>query len=172
MKHEREQERAIIVEDQIDYKAVVSLINEGVIIMQEGRIVFANQAFARMVGMSVLEILGSPFKEFVSPIHTKAVQECIDGIGRQFGQEDRMEFQLNKEAGRIVDMKVSVISLGGKNAILGALSDITETRKKTLETQRLHSRLRSIIDSMRHVVLSFSYRQEADAGGGKKRRLL
>ena len=31
-----------------------------------------------------------------------------------------------------------------------------------IEIQRLHSRLRSIIDSMRHVVLSFSYNEEAD----------
>lgn len=34
--------------------------------------------------------------------------------------------------------------------------------KENLEVQRLHSRLRSIIDSMRHVVLSFSYNEEAD----------
>jgi PAS domain S-box-containing protein len=34
--------------------------------------------------------------------------------------------------------------------------------KESLEMQRLHSRLRSIIDSMRHVVLSFSYDEEAD----------
>jgi len=33
---------------------------------------------------------------------------------------------------------------------------------ESLEMQRLHSRLRSIIDSMRHVVLSFSYNEEAD----------
>jgi len=33
---------------------------------------------------------------------------------------------------------------------------------KAAETQRLHTRLRSIIDSMRHVVLSFSYNEEAD----------
>ena len=34
--------------------------------------------------------------------------------------------------------------------------------QKAVETQRLHTRLRSIIDSMRHVVLSFSYNEEAD----------
>jgi PAS domain S-box-containing protein len=34
--------------------------------------------------------------------------------------------------------------------------------QKAAETQRLHTRLRSIIDSMRHVVLSFSYNEEAD----------
>jgi PAS domain S-box-containing protein len=33
---------------------------------------------------------------------------------------------------------------------------------RAVETKRLHSRLRSIIDSMRHVVLSFSYSEEAD----------
>jgi PAS domain S-box-containing protein len=162
MKHDQEQKRGICVEDQIDYRAVVSLINEGVIIMHEGRIVFANQAFARMAGMSILEVLGRPLREFISPAHTKAVQECIESIGKRFSQEDRIEFQLTKEAWRTVDMKVSVISVGGKDAILGALSDVTDTRKKTLQTQRLHSRLRSIIDSMRHVVLSFSYGQEAD----------
>jgi PAS domain S-box-containing protein len=34
--------------------------------------------------------------------------------------------------------------------------------RAVVETQRLHRRLRSIIDSMRHVVLSFSYNEEAD----------
>lgn len=38
---------------------------------------------------------------------------------------------------------------------------------KAADIQRLHSRLRSIIDSMRHVVLSFSYSEGADQAGGR-----
>jgi PAS domain S-box-containing protein len=162
MNKDQERNAGICVDDQVDYRAVVSAINEGVIIMLEGDIVCVNPAFARLVGKEIPEIMGRPFMEFVPSAHLRAVRECIESVGKRRGQENRVEFQLDTEPTKTVDMKVSVINVGGKNAILGALSDITESRKKAVETERLHSRLRSIIDSMRHVVLSFSYNEEAD----------
>ena len=162
MECEQGRNAGICDEGRVDYRAVVSVINEGVIIMQEGGIVFVNPAFTRMIGKDMSEIMGRSLMEFVSATHKKEVGECIESIGRRCGPEDRIEFQLETAPMKIVDMKVSLISVGGKEAILGALSDITERRKKTAETQRLHRRLRSIIDSMRHVVLSFSYNEEAD----------
>jgi PAS domain-containing protein len=61
----------------------------------------------------------------------------------------------------VVEMKLSLIHCHGKEAVLAAVSDVTERRKERLETQRLHGRLRRIIDSMRHVVLSFLCSEEA-----------
>lgn len=53
---------------------------------------------------------------------------------------------------------VDVSSFMDKNHI----RDITERRKEKLKIQRLHARLRSILDHMRELVLSFSYLEEFD----------
>ena len=100
--------------------------------------------------------------QWVSLNCNQTVSQCIDSVGRRSGEAHWIEFELDADPGRMVEMKASVIRLGGKDATLCALADITERRKKSLETQRLHTRLRSIIDSMRHVVISFSYGEEAD----------
>jgi PAS domain S-box-containing protein len=44
------------------------------------------------------------------------------------------------------------------------IKDITQRRKEKLEIQRLHTRLRSILDHMRDLVLSFSYFDDFDRG--------
>jgi PAS domain S-box-containing protein len=162
MKHDQGRNGGICVEDPIDYKAVVSVINEAVIIMRGEEILFVNPAFVRLIEKDLSEIMESSFLDFVSVSHAREVIGFIDSVGERRGKDDRIEFQRDTEPGKMVEMKVSVIKVRGKQAILGALSDITERRKKTLETQRLHSRLRSIIDSMRHVVLSFTYSEEDD----------
>jgi PAS domain S-box-containing protein len=42
------------------------------------------------------------------------------------------------------------------------IKDLTQRRKERLEIQRLHTRLRSILDHMRELVLSFSYLEDFD----------
>ena len=162
MPHEPLENAHIHADGLIDYKAIVSVINEGVIILQDGAIVFVNPAFTHLIGKDVSEITGNSFMQCVSLNHAQKVSQCIDSVGGQCGEAQRIEFELSTNPTRMVEMKVSVIRFGGKDAILGALSDITERRKKSNETQRLHTRLRNIIDSMREVVISFSYGEEAD----------
>jgi hypothetical protein len=48
MKGDDKQISSICVEDDVDYNAVVSVIDEGVVIMQDGKIISANPAFSVM----------------------------------------------------------------------------------------------------------------------------
>ena len=59
MPHDQEGNAHGCVDGLIDYKAIVSVINEGVIILQDGEIVFVNPAFAHLVGKDVSEVTGS-----------------------------------------------------------------------------------------------------------------
>ncbi len=153
---------SICLDDHVDYKAIVSVINEGVVILQAGRIIHANPAFCAMITQSRDTILGSPFSDIVSKGERRRVAAYIETVSSIEQGRGGVEFRLERDSQRTLEMKLSVIRYHGKEAVLGALSDITERRKERIEIQRLHSRLRSIIDSMRHVVLSFSYDDEAD----------
>lgn len=156
------QKTHIRVDDRVDYAAIVSTINEGVIIMQEGKIVFANPAFSRLTGKDIPEVIGIAFVDLVSSSHQNVVMEFANAVGQEGDEQNEIEFQLDGTPGKLVAIKMGSIRYGQQNALFGRLIDITESRKKTLETQRLHIRLRSILDSMHHVVLSFSFNEATD----------
>jgi PAS domain S-box-containing protein len=140
----------------VDYKTIVATIGESVAIIQDGKIVFANHSFSQLSGKSIPELLGVAFVDIVSSIHKIVVMEFIDAFD---GREDKnnIKFQLNGTAGKLVEMKLSPIKFDQRNAFLCRLNDISPIPQNTLDVIRLQMRLRSILDSMHFVVLSFSF---------------
>ena len=56
-----------VCQESIDYQGIVRHINDGVLIMREGNIVFTNGAFCEIVGTSLDGLLGRTFADFVIP---------------------------------------------------------------------------------------------------------
>jgi len=149
-------------DDRVDYITIVATIDEGVIVLQEGQIVFANPAFCQLTGRDISDLTGISFIDLVCLSHKSRVKEYVNAIGQADGGQTNIEFQMDGASGTLMSMKMGEIRYGQGNAILGRLIDITTSRKKTLETQRLHIRLRSILDSIHHAVLSFSFDEAAN----------
>jgi PAS domain S-box-containing protein len=150
-------ERIRICQGDIDYRGIVKHINDGVVIIREGKIVFANNAFYEIAQKTPDQVIASEFSDFISPADREEVARyCTERlfIG---SLSDRIEFVMPREDGEaIIEMKVSVVECGGAPAILGALTDITERRKTRFELQRIKERLESILHSMNDVVVSLS----------------
>ena len=64
----------------------------------------------------------------------------------------------------VVDEQQSILGVVNVSTFMDEnyIKDITQRRKEKLEIQRLHTRLRSILDHMRELVLSFSYLEDFD----------
>ena len=141
----------------IDYRGIVRHIHDGVVIIREEKIVFANQAFHEISQRSPEEVIGSDFSAFVSPAdRTRVSTYCKERLFTET-LSDTIEFVMPREAGdAIIEMKVNVVECGGSPAILGALTDITERRKTRHDLQRIKERLESIVHSMNEVVVSLS----------------
>jgi PAS domain S-box-containing protein len=148
--------------DYIDPIALISALNEGIVILKEENIIYANHAFSAMVGQDLTEILGTSFADFISEKEKEKVMDYLKGSVDQFLPQDGIEFQFEKDPERYVFMKVSPIHCHDSPGILGYISDITKRRKERLEIRRLHTRLRSILDHMRDLVISFSYLEDID----------
>lgn len=141
----------------IGYSGIVEHINDGVVIIKDGKIVFANRAFCEICRKRPEEVLESEFSELITPSDREAVRAFCAERTAADGLPDRIEFamvRLGEEA--LVEMKVNTVQCAGIPAILGALTDITERRKTRLELQRIKDRLASILDSMNDVVVSVS----------------
>lgn len=160
MTHRTSPEHAGIIkicQGDIDYQGIVEHINDGVVIIREEQIIFANNAFYEISQSGPDEVLQSDFSKFVSPVDREKVREYCRGLLFAEDLADTIEFLMPvREGEAIIEMKVSVVDCGGTPAILGALTDITERRKTRFELQRIKERLESIIQSMTEVVVSLS----------------
>jgi PAS domain S-box-containing protein len=146
----------------IGYSGIVEHINDGVVIIKDGKIVLANKAFCEICRKPLGEVLESEFSQLIAPWDSEAVGTFLAERTMSDGLPDRIEFTMMRPGGEaLVEMKVNTVQCAGIPAILGALTDITERRKTRLELQRIKDRLESIVNSMNDVVVSFSPKDQS-----------
>ncbi len=146
-----------VCKGDIDYEGIIRHINDGVVIIREGTIVFANNAFYEISRKTPEQVISAPFTNFIAPADQERVTRyCTEQLFTE-GISDRIEFVMPLDHGEaIIMMKVSIVECGGIPAILAALTDITERRKTRDELQKMKARLESILHSMNEVVVSMS----------------
>ena len=146
-----------ICQGDIDYQGIVRHINDGIVIIREGIVVFANDAFYEITRRKPEEVIRSDFSNLIADVDRERIAAyCKE---RLFTEDlpDRIEFLLSREAGdAIIEMKSRVVACGGAPGLLGALTDITERRKTRAELQRLKERLESILHSMNEAIVSLA----------------
>ncbi len=128
------------------YRMLIDNIQDGVFIIQDDKIQFANEAFARVGGYTVQEVIGKDFRELVAPEDLVIVADRY--YRRQAGEDvpREYEFHMLHKDGRtrlLVNMNVGLIAFRGGMASMGTVKDITE--KRMLESQLLRAqRMESI----------------------------
>lgn len=152
-----EAETIRVCRGDIDYEGIVKHINDGVVIIREGTVVFANDAFCEMTRQGRDRIVGADFSRYVAAPDREKVTRFLTERLFTVSLSDRIEFVIPRGDGdAIIEMKVSVVECEGAPAILGSLTDITQRRKTRMELQRIKERLESILHSMNEVVVSMS----------------
>lgn len=152
-----EAETIKICQGGIDYQGIVKHINEGIVIIREGVIIFANNAFYEISRKKPEEVINSDFSHFIAAKDQDKVAEYC--TSRFFIEDlpDRIEFHMPREEGdAIIEMKSRVVECGGAPGLLGALTDITERRRTRIELQRVKERLESILHAMNEAIVSMS----------------
>jgi len=130
---ERKRAEMELKQSEERYRSLVEDINDGYFILQDGKFVYFNQAFANLLGGTEEVIL---VREF-SKIFSKKYQERIskdDLKGKEDHQEhlSQSEFEISRKDGKnlVLEIRFRVIDYNGRSAIGGICIDMTE-RKKT-----------------------------------------
>jgi PAS domain S-box-containing protein len=137
---ERERTQEALRESEEKYRNVVERSNDGIVIVQDGVIKYANPTLARMTGYDADEAIDKPFTNYVYP---DEVEQSIDHYRRRMAGEPlpaRYERGLRHKNGGRIDTEVdaAVITYIDKPAILVIIRDITD-RKRAEETLRKSS---------------------------------
>ncbi len=130
------------------YRTLIDNIQDGVLSLQDGRIIFANESMAKMIGYTVDEIIGFKFMDIVDPEDLKILARHDERISDEVQSETEdnslvsqvkeYEFNLlhkntlpgtNKNSRVMVNITLGPITYQGKVATIATVKDIT-TRKQ------------------------------------------
>jgi PAS domain S-box-containing protein len=133
-------------ESEEKYRALIDNIQDGVFLIYKRKLEFTNDAFARMVGCHVEELLGKDFKDFISPGDRELVESRYEKRLRGEDVPAEYEFRMLHKNGTdvYVNMHVGLMSYKDGTASMGTLKDVTgrisvEKEKRELEEKLARS---------------------------------
>ncbi len=141
-KHRQLEENLRRTEEQ--YRLVVENVSEGMVVVQNGRFIFANPALLSLTGYSAAEILG---QEFLPLVYTDDREFFLaNHASRMRGEafESKYDFRALHKSGQLIWVHIAtvVVQWDGQPAMLSFISDITQRKqaeediRASLEKQR------------------------------------
>jgi PAS domain S-box-containing protein len=124
-------------ESQEKYQNIVESSLDGIVVVQEGKLVFVNASSAKIFGYdSPDEMREMDFSDTIAPSNRFLVLEGY--VGKTIGEDVLRNFEMKglTKQGRVVDMEVNakLVSWNGKPAVQASFRDITE--RKGLEREQ------------------------------------
>jgi len=130
------------------YRTLIENIQDGVFIMQDAKVQFANEAFARIGGYKVEEVIGMDLRELAAPEDLEMVANYYHR--RQAGENVPEEYEfrlLRKDKSRaIANLNVGLITYQGRVASMGTVKDITERKRIEEELKDSEERYRMLVE--------------------------
>lgn len=138
-------------DSEIKYSSLVENGNDAIVVIQDGKLKFANSMFCEFVGNDYNSILNTDFRNYVAEEYRRMVTKK----NQQYIQQKEMshskdEIELVTKKGNKIPVIVStsVIDHEGKPAVMAFISDITQQKEKEnklLETFKVLKVLQSVI---------------------------
>ncbi len=136
-------------ESEDRHRGLAEAMTEGVVILQEDRITYANPAVGKILGRPPSEVAGHPFKEFIAAEDLLVV---LDHLEKSAQGRGAVEFDVRlHRAGSSLPLEVracfSRIRSGDSCTLLGTLRDETESRRSLRDLASSRTLLDATLDS-------------------------
>lgn len=132
------------------YRTVVEHLGEGLVVIQDNRVVFANARAAEILHMSVDELVGRNYLDRIHPDDRAASAQRqasrLAGGGEEVPELQEMRYLLPDGSVRWMEVHVTVTPWDGAPASMAFFSDITERRAVSEALHRSEQRYRAVIE--------------------------
>jgi diguanylate cyclase (GGDEF)-like protein/PAS domain S-box-containing protein len=121
------------------YRTLAKGSFEGIVVIEQGRYVDANEQFLEMLGVSRDELIGRELIDFLPPEDHDRILAIIGGRS-----ESRVEHRMVRKDGRVILVEAhgQGIEIDGRPARMAAIRDITERRQAEEAIRQSEARLR------------------------------
>lgn len=156
---ERKEAERALEESERKHRTLVERSLQGIAVVQDFGICFANTAFARMSGYTIEELLSLSPQEMRSLVHPDDQALVWGRYSDRLAGKDvppRYEFRLIRKDGslRWVELFSSAIEFRGKPAVQAALVDITEHKEAEQALEETNKRMEALLDHT-HMMVAY-----------------
>lgn len=156
------------------YRAVVDHSLQGLVILQDHGIAFANQAMADIIGYTVHELLSlsrEEVKALVQPEHRADAWGGLEDVLAGEAVPSRFECRVIRKDGGVVWLEVfsSLIEYQGRPAVQAAAVDITERKQAEAELQRSFHALEKTLEGTVNALAALAETRDPYTAGHQER---
>lgn len=110
------------------YRVITEFANDGILVIQEGKTVFANPACSAFVGRPVIGSAAEDFFDDLLPEERPKLRRYLDGLLQGSPLPDSLTVRIGGAASeaRTVEIRANAIRYRSKPAVLAVVRDITE----------------------------------------------
>jgi PAS domain S-box-containing protein len=145
-------------ESEEKYKTLVEQSVQGVIVLQDNRIVFTNEAFAKISGYGIDELYSMSPEKVVALTHPEDQDLVWERLQKRLARKkvpQQYEFRSLRKDGseRFLEMFANRITYNGNPAIQGTIVDITERKRAEMALKISISNYRQLFNAEPDAIL-------------------
>jgi PAS domain S-box-containing protein len=137
------------------YSELVEHSNDGIILIQNSRIVFTNLKMREMIDQAQENIIGKPFIEFITPEYKSYILDRYQKSlsGEKVPSNYEIEILSGENRKIPVEINASITEYDGRPADMAIVRDITDRKKAEIELKESRDLIDRIIASSPNAVL-------------------
>ncbi len=173
---QREQELALdrLRDSEERYRRLLARIQDGVLIIQDGKVAYANEVFASMVADEPGRLVGADYRDFVPPEDrldlTERTRRWDESLALAGGFETRMCTRTGELL--VVSVRAGSLDFQGKRSIIATIRDITRERRMEQDLKAHAERLAAINEIANAVNTSLTIEDIFAVAADEARRLV
>ncbi len=172
----REQDQAFeqVRASEERYRRLLERIHDGVVIVQDGRLVYCNEVFAALLGEPRAALLGRDFAELAAPDDRQALRARYARWDPAGGASGSAETRLVTRAGetRLVALRGGSAEFEGRAALITTVRDVTRERQMEMDLKAQAERLAAVNEIANAVNLNLTIEDILSVAGEEARRLV
>jgi two-component system cell cycle sensor histidine kinase/response regulator CckA len=132
------------------YRNLVECMQEGVFLISNNNIIFANQALADLLGQDIDDILGTDIFQFVHPNDIEYIQRVLRLNRTIKDSASTYEWRLIHTNGEVktVSINISLTDFLGDLVLIGTIKDITKSKENEEKLKFSEERYRSLLQNL------------------------
>jgi PAS domain S-box-containing protein len=149
---DRKRAQESLQESEEKFRNLVERANDGIAMVVEGRLTYANPRLSETTAYDAPQMLGEPFTRFIDPAELPKVKEYYRKRMRGEDVPTIYETAIRRADGSKMDVELNVgtFSYGGRTAELVFIRDLTERKKAEETRERERESFRIIAEAAVH----------------------